>query len=199
MAEIKSTMEKVLERLAQMDAAGSGQKGLPDPDEKIKQGMRRAAEYMRKETASLASALAEHPPADQQHLRKGAVLTLLRNIVLPRFEMSEDLEQALGGLMELSGGAGDIGAVIAELKQILDRYQAHLKDLKNQLEESFRHQMEQAMLKQTGKSGLGMKMDPKMHPKFAEEWQRLQNDINDQYGRAIDQYKNLIAQRLGSV
>jgi hypothetical protein len=41
-----------------------------------------------------------------------------------------------------------------------------------------------------------MKLQPSQHPKFAEEWQRIQVELNDQYGRAVEQYKEFIAKQL---
>ena len=53
--------------------------------------------------------------------------------------------------------------------------------------------MEQNLAKQTG---MQMKLAPSQHPKFQEEWLKVQTELDGQYGKAIDQYKGLIEQRL---
>jgi hypothetical protein len=44
-----------------------------------------------------------------------------------------------------------------------------------------------------------MKLKPAQHPKFQEELQRAMDDLNGQYGRAIDQHKQLVVQILTSL
>ena len=196
MAEIKSTMEKVLERLARMDAASSPPAELA-AEETVKQGMRLAADYLRDNTVPLAQTIGEQEPAEQQLMRKGAVQVLLRNIILPRDDDSQAADMAMVGVIDLASGAQDLVQTLAEMRQqVLEQYKNHKKDLRQQLEEAIRQQMEQAVAEQTGQSGLGMRMDPVHHPKFMEEWQRIIGELNNQYGKALDQYKNLIGRRL---
>jgi hypothetical protein len=59
--------------------------------------------------------------------------------------------------------------------------------------------MEQALAQQTGQKGLGMKVEPALHPKFQEEWSRIRADMNTQYNQALDQHKKVVAQRFGVV
>jgi hypothetical protein len=40
-----------------------------------------------------------------------------------------------------------------------------------------------------------MKVDPKLHPKFQEEWSRVKSDLDTQYNQALNQHKELVAQR----
>ena len=86
-------------------------------------------------------------------------------------------------------------SVFRDMKGILDHYQKHLKDVRQQLEEAFRQQLEQAMNQQTGQPGLGLKINPALHPKFQEEWSRIKSDLDDQYNKVLQQHKELIAQR----
>ena len=99
------------------------------------------------------------------------------------------------GLLEMARGSGDLISVFRDMKGILDHYQKQLKDVRQQLEEAFRQQLEQAMNQQTGQPGLGLKINPALHPKFQEEWSRIKSDLDDQYNKALQQHKELIAQR----
>jgi hypothetical protein len=85
------------------------------------------------------------------------------------------------------------------MKAILTHYQKHKKEIRRQVEDAFRQQMEHALAQQTGQKGLGMKVDPVLHPKFQEEWSKIKADLNAQYNGALDQHKKQVAERLAVV
>ena len=200
--EIKSTLEKVMERLAAMDAAGSGGPG-PNlaEEEETGQGMRLAAGYLRGERESLAAELAAvADPRRQAARRRGMARTLLRNIFLPRNEEQlEPAQRAMTGLLELAGGAvagpagGELLRLLGDLKKILEQYLAHQRQLREQLTEQFAQQMAMLEGNLARQTGMAMKLSPEQHPKFQEEWQRIQEELNSQYGRALEQYKGQLA------
>ena len=99
------------------------------------------------------------------------------------------------GLLALGKGSGDLLSIFKDMKGILDHYQQHKKEIFQQVEDAFRQQMEQALAQQAGQAGLGMKVDPALHPKFQEEWSRIKSDLDTQYNQALDQHKDLVAQR----
>jgi hypothetical protein len=194
MAEIKSTMEKVMERLAAM---GETSRGALEAEEIDRDGMRLAAAFLRGEGTSLEQALADRPPAEQTVLMQGMVRTLLRNIILPRNDEQRLLAgKAISGLLQVSRGGGDLAMVFQDLGTIVERYAEHRAQLKEQLKTAFSQQMEQ-LEAGLAQSGAKFKLDPARHPKFQEEWQRLQEELGSQYGRALDQHKGLLAQRFG--
>ncbi|MBI5559620.1 MAG: hypothetical protein HY885_18510 [Deltaproteobacteria bacterium] len=194
MAEIRSTLEMVLERAARMEAQATG--GFSG-QEKEKEGMRLAAGFLRGEQVDLLAALQKCLPEARGDVKKGMVAALLRNIVLPRkVDEAPNAEKAMQALREIGRDSGDLAQVFTEMKSILDRYLSHRDQLKKQLEEQFAQQMmlmEKSLAQQTG---MKMKLQPSQHPKFAEEWQRIQLELNDQYGRAVEQYKEFIAKHL---
>ncbi len=194
MAEIKSTMDMVMERAARM-AAGAGDSDYLG-EERLKEGMRLGAAYMRGE-AGLAERLAALPPEESGVVRKGAVQSLLRNIFLAReLEKQALADKAMQGLVEVGQGDGQLLQILGEMKKILDGYRQHGEQLKEQLEAQFTQQMammEQNLAKQTG---MAMKLQPSQHPKFQEEWVRIQGQLNDQYGKALQQLKDLVERHL---
>lgn len=194
MAEIKSTLEKVMERVAGMDLASREE---IDADEKIKEGMRLAADFLRNQTPAIGPALAKQPEAVRTFIRQGVIRSLLRNIILPREEDLQNTERAMQGLFELGEGNRDIIDILSDMKQVLDRYQEHKNQLHQQLEDAMRQQLEQALARQGLRAGGGVQINPTLHPKFREEWQRLVAELNEQYGQALDQQKDFIAQVLG--
>jgi len=190
MAEIKSTLEKVLERAAAM---GQASKEELASEEKHKQGMRLAADYLQGKAADLSGS--QELIEKEVLFRKGLVEVFLRNIILPRDEDQQRTEKAIQGLFELGQNSGELATIFNEMKQVLDHYLQHKKEIRNQVEEAFRQQMEQAMAQQTGQAGLGMKVDPSLHPKFQEEWSRIKGEVDEQYGQALEQHKNMVAQK----
>jgi hypothetical protein len=190
MAEIKSTLEKVLERAATM---GQASKEELASEEKYKQGMRLAADYLHGKAPDLSES---HDTLEVEPLfRKGLVEVFLRNIILPRDEDQQRTDRAMQGLLELGQNSGELATIFGEMKQILDHYLQHKQEIRNQVEEAFRQQMEQALAQQTGQAGLGMNADPSLHPKFQEEWTRIKGEVDEQYGQALEQHKNMVAQK----
>jgi hypothetical protein len=194
MAEIKSTLEKVLERAASM---GSASHVEIQAEEKVKEGMRMAAEYLQEKEINFSAA--QEATNSSALVRKGMVQVFLRNVALPRDDDQQRAERAMQGLLDLGKNSGDLITICKEMKGILTHYQQHLKEIRRQVEEAFRQQMEQALVQKTGQKGLGMKVDPALHPKFQEEWSRIKADMNTQYNQALDQHKKLVAQRFGVV
>jgi hypothetical protein len=193
MAEIKSTMDMVMERAARM-AARSTDKS--DSEESERTGMRLAAEYISLTLEDLGQVLAGQPPAEQMAVRRGMARALLRNIVLPRDEMLMATSvRAMQGLLEMERSAGDIVAICAELKQILEQYNQHKEQIRKQLEDAVRAQLEQKVGPQGAAPVSRMAMDPAMHPMFQKEWTRMKSDLNQQYNQALDERKELLQQR----
>ena len=190
MAEIKSTLEMVLERAASMGRASQEE---IQAEERAKEGMRMAAEYlqgMEVDFSGIIEATGASSPVKQ-----GVVQVFLRNITLPRDDDKQRAERAMQGLLELSKGSGDLVTIFRDMKGLMDHYRKHQKEIRQQVEEAFRQQMEHALVQQTGQKGLGMKMDPRLHPKFQEEWSKVKSDLDGQYNKALQQHKQLVAQR----
>ncbi|MGB6291053.1 MAG: hypothetical protein WBF36_13065 [Desulfobulbales bacterium] len=190
MAEIKSTLEKVMARAASMGLASQEE---IQSEERVKEGMRMAADYLQGKDVDFSGIL--EATGVSALVKKGLVQVFLRNITLPRDDEGQRAEKAMQGLLELAKGSGDLVSVFRDMKGILEHYQQHKKEIHQQVEEAFRQQMEQALAQQTGQKGLGMKMDPRMHPKFQEEWSKVKADLDGQYNQVLQQHKELVAQR----
>ena len=194
MAEIKSTLDMVMERAARI---GTASKEDINHEEAVKKGMRLAACYLRGDDVHLQEELHKEPDANKRFVLKGVVQTMLRNIVLPReAEQQELAEKAMNGLVEASQAGGELLQVFGEMKKILDQYLQHRQQLQDQLKAQFAQQMEMMQQNLAQQTGMSMKLDPSQHPKYQEEWQRIQAELNDQYGRALEQYKKLVEQHL---
>jgi hypothetical protein len=192
MAEIKSTMDMVMERAARMAATAAPATGN---ENLVKNGMRLAADYINRKEIDLPRELAAQPAAEQAEVRRGMAQTLLRNIVLPRSkELQDSGELALRGILALAGKKGEITTICRELDQILKQYGQHKEQMTKQLDDAIRAQLEQqgAARGQAGKTAI----NPAMHPQYREELARMQTGLNNQYNDAMDQRKEMLLQLL---
>ncbi|MDH3346891.1 MAG: hypothetical protein OEM02_02145 [Desulfobulbaceae bacterium] len=196
MAEIKSTLELVLERAARMGKAS--QKDM-ESEEAEKKGMRFAAEFLDKKSDDITALLDTEQGEIQMKCRSGMVTGLIRNIYLARDEIQrERIKRALQGITDLSGQGGDIAAICGELENIIGQYEQHRQQVREQVENQFRMQVEQLLAQQGAQSqGNSADIDPTMHPKFAEEWTRVEGDLNSQYNTVLEQHKSQLKLRFG--
>ncbi len=194
MAEIKSTMELVMERAAKMaDKAPA----VSSDEDLVKDGMRMAAGFLDSKSSDLIAELSEQDPQNQAVLLKGATQILLRNILLPRDEMIEERNtRALGGVTALIQAAGveALSQVCAEIEQILQQYNQHKEQVVGQVEDALKMQLQQ----QYAEKGVDPEqLTASMHPQYREEMAKMEQDLNSQYTQALDQRKETILQQLG--
>jgi hypothetical protein len=195
MAEIRSTLDMVMERAARMAAEAED---TPANEDTLRKGMRLAAAYLNNEESDLIQLLESQPAEERMEIRGGIAKTLLRNITLPREEsLSEVSLLSLKSLQELSGNSSDVSAACAELKQILEQYGQHKVQVKQQFDESILGQLKMKMQEQGMPVDDEKALNPTMHPQYQEEWSRVTADLNNQYNAALDQRKELIAQGFG--
>jgi hypothetical protein len=191
MAEIKSTLEMVLERAAKM---AEDAPSVDENEETKKLGMRLAAEFLGGKLTNLRAELEKNAPETQAHIRYGMAQTLLRNVVLPRDELLQEASrQALAGILKLSGNSGDIGAICGELGQILDQYDQHKEQSTEQLNDAIKAQLQQQFM--AAGQEMPDSVNPSMHPQYAEELSKMLTALNNQYNDAMDQRKEMILQR----
>jgi hypothetical protein len=192
MAEIKSTMDMVMERAARMAAAATP---TTNDETLVKKGMRLAADYINGKEIDLTRELAAQPQAEQGEVGKGMAQTLLRNITLPRTkELQASGELALQAVLTLAGKKSEVTTICRELDQILKQYGQHKDQMTQQLEDAIKAQLEQqgAARGQAGK----VNTSPAMHPQYREELSRMLTGLNNQYNDAMDQRKAMILQLL---
>ena len=195
MAEIRSTLDMVLERAERMAADAPVS---VNNEELEKRGMREAAAYVNGSEVNLMNLIKSQKPEDQMSVRSGVVKTLLRNIVLPRDEsISDACLLSLKGLADISGNSSDILAICSELQQILEQYNQHKEQVKQQLEEAVRGQLNQKLAEQGQSLDEDIAITPELIPQYREEWARVSGDLNEQYNQALDQRKEAIKMRIG--
>jgi len=195
MAEIKSTLEMVMERAAKMAASATTD---TDNENLIKAGMRLGATFLSDDSTDLFEELDKHPETDRKQVLEGITKTLLRNIVLPREEqLQESGKAALQGLVLLAKSTREIQTICQELEQILEQYGQHKEQTTKQLDDAIRAQLEQQQAA-GGQQEQGP-VNPAMHPQYKEELAKMLTSLNNQYNEALDQRKQMILQYLTQV
>ncbi len=191
MAEIKSTMEMVMERAARMAAAAGGN---PDTEADRKEGMRTAAVFMNGKNPDLMGVVNNAGETAREVLR-GMVSVFLRNILLPQTdEQQTAAERGIAGLLNLAGNNAELVDFFGEMKKMLEQYQTHRQQMREQLEAGFSQQMQ----KPGGLAGqTGQMSKLESFPKFQEEWQRALDQLNGQYSQALDDHKAMVSRFLG--
>ncbi|MCI5129810.1 MAG: hypothetical protein D3907_15295 [Candidatus Electrothrix sp. AUS3] len=194
MAEIKSTMELVMERAARMGRASDEE---VQQEEIQKSGMKLAANFLDGTVDSLMTTLTEQPQEQQVSIRRGMVETLLRNIFLHRDEQGKErTEKATQGIREISGNAGEVGNICLEMQNVLGQYNQHREQLHQQVEEQLRMQYEQMIAQQEGMQAGGANIEHALEAKINEELGKMEVELTGQYNQALEQYKEAIRDRL---
>lgn len=185
-------MEMVLERAAKLEAQATDNSS---EELKIQDGMRLGANFMREDEFDLRGNL-DQPKGERALLIQGALTVFMRSIQLPRDE--DDLptiDKAMHGVLQL-GESSDLVARLGEAKKILDQYEQHKQQIRGQLEEQFTQQI--AMMQQQQGQGGATGLAPENHPKFAEEWQKVTMQLQEQYGEALQKHKSFIEQTIAN-
>lgn len=193
MAEIKSTMEMVLERAARMEQEAGG----PVAVDYSRDGMRIGVAYMNGNTPDIMAALMAEEQEKRESLRHGILQVLLRNVILPRDEDQQASgTKALQGLIDISGGHEEVANLCNELQQILGQYGQHKDQMTEQLEEALKGQLQQQHAAQ-GNHVETHQLSASAHPQYNTELTKMLGDLNDQYLQAMDQRKEVIQQAFG--
>ena len=162
-------------------------------------GVQLAVDFLDGKTSDPLAALKSLEQGIQVDVLHGMADILLRNIFLPRDEIQQQrAELAVKGIMNLEGSSGEIAAICGELSKILGGYMQHREQLRGQLEEQIKLQYESLMAQQHDLQRGGVQIDPAQQAKFQEEWNRIETELNSQYGNALDQLKQQIGLRLGT-
>jgi hypothetical protein len=136
----------------------------------------------------------------QAGVRAGMVDALLRNVTLVRDDFQrERVRAALQALLDLGGGAGDLTGIVRDIESIVDQYAAHREQLRQQLSDSVRMQLKQALAQQAGINGLdpdALDLDLESQPEYQQEWARVENELSSQYTQALEQHKEMLRSRL---
>ncbi len=190
MAEIKSALEKAMERAEKI---GRATKEELKENLYLDEGRRLTARYLRGEDMEFTKALEQKPAEARPYILKGIVETLLRNIVLPRDEdMEEGVKRAMQGMLTLKRNNSQARKIMAQIEEAFRQYKQTISDVRKQLRARFEMKMGNAQKQLEDQAHMKVKIDPEQQPQFQEEWLKISAEINAQFDAFLEQQKELL-------
>ena len=189
MGEIKSAAEIAREKLEKL--------GEVTEEERLKwkyvpEGEKLAARYI-KENCNLATELNNYDEKARKHVSHGVSGILIRNINLPKNDIAQRTnKKTMEGLKTIKNDKVAVENVFSKMRHVLDHYVQQGEQQKKQAYESLKAEFE-AKIKQAIQQQIGvntqMKIDVERQPQFQDEWLRMQAQLDSQYIKLLDEYK----------
>jgi len=189
MGDIKSALEIAMEKIERL--------GKATDEERLKwkyvpKGERLAARYL-KQDCNLVVELSQYKETARRYIIEGAGNILIRNINLPKDDLAKrNNKQAMDGLKNLKGDKVAVENVYSKIRRIFNHYIEQGEQQRRQAYESlkaeFEAKVQQAVQQQLG-SLMRIRIDVEKQPQFQEEWRKLQTQLDSQYLKLLDEYK----------
>ncbi|MFC1951636.1 hypothetical protein ACFLYI_01160 [Chloroflexota bacterium] len=189
MGDIKSAREIAMEKVGKLSKATD--------DERLRwkyipEGERLAARYTTQD-CNLAAELSQYDEKVTKYVIDGAVDILARNINLPKDDLTrKNNKKAMDGLKTLKNDKVGVENVYTKIRHIFDHHMQHGEQQKKQAYESLKAEvetkMQQAIQQQLGQP-MKIKIEAERQPQFQEEWRRIQAQLDSQYLKLLDEYK----------
>ncbi len=189
MDEIKSALEIAMEKIEKLGEATAEErlewKYVPE-------GEKLAAGYL-KEDCDLAAELSKYGEKERKYATEGAANILIRNINLPRNDITKKSNRRImDGLKDLKSDKISVENVYSKIRRIFSHYAEQGEQQRKQAYEAlkvdFEAKIQQAVQQQMGSSA-GIKVDVESQPQFQEEWLKVQAQMDSQYAKLLDEYK----------
>jgi len=189
MGDIKSALEIAMEKVEKL--------GKATDEERLKweyvpEGEKLAARYLRQD-CNLVVELDQYEEKVKRYIIEGAADILIRSINLPRDDLARrNNRRAMDGVKTLNSDKASVENVYSKIRSIFNHYAAQGEQQRKQAYESlkteFEAKMRQLIQQQLG-SVVGIKVDVERQPQFREEWRKLQTQLDSQYLKLLDDYK----------
>jgi hypothetical protein len=190
--EIKSAREIAMEKIAALGTATNNDKLKW---KFIPEGEKIALKYLREGT-DIEASISTYSSDAQQYIKNGAEEVLLTSIQLPVNDKVESgNKKAMDGIISIKKDKNAAKKLLEQMKQILEHYSGHGAEQRLRTYDGLKQQYE-ARLKQAVSQQLGTNTDADLGisvetlPQFQEEWRRTAAQMDDQYFKLIDEYKN---------
>ena len=189
MGDIKSAREIAMEKVEKLGEATDEErlrwKYVPE-------GEKLAAGYL-KQDCNLVVELGKYEDKVRRYIIEGVGEILIRNIDLPASDLAErNSKRAMDGLKTLKSDKVAVENVYSKIRSLFNHYVEQGEQQRKQAYESlkaeFGAKIQQALQQQFG-SSMGIEMDVEGQPQFQEEWRRLQTQIDTQYLKLLEEYK----------
>ncbi len=189
MGDIKSALEIAMEKIEKL--------GEATDEERLKwkyvpEGERLAARYL-KQDCGLVVELSHYEEKVRRYIIEGAGDILIRNINLPKDDLAKrNNKWTMDGLKNLKNDKVAVENVYSKMRRIFNHYieqgEQQRKQAYESLKTEFEVKMQQAVQQQLG-SLMRVRIDVEKQPQFQEEWRRIQTQLDSQYLKLLDEYK----------
>ena len=189
MGNIKSALEIAMEKVAKLDKATDEErlrwKYVPE-------GEKLAARYL-KQDFNLVVELGKYEEKVRGYIFEGAGEILIKNINLPKDDLvKRNNRRAMEGLKNLKSDKVAVENVYSQLRHLFNHYMGQGEQQRKQayeaLKAEFEARVQQAIQQQLGVL-TGIRIDVEKQPQFQEEWRKVQAQIDSQYYKLLDEYK----------
>ena len=189
MGDIKSALEIAMEKIEKL--------GEVTDEERLKwkyvpEGEKLAARYI-KIGCNLVDELSQYEENVKRYIIEGAGEILIRNIDLPKSDLARrNNKKAMEGLKVIKSNKVDVENVYSKIRRLFNHYTEQGEQQRKQAYESlkieFEAKIQQAVQQQLG-SLVRIKVDVEKQPQFQEEWRKIQAQLDSQYLKLLDEYK----------
>ncbi len=189
MGDIRSAAEIAREKVQELEKATD--------EERLKwkyvpEGEKLAARYL-KQNLNLTAELGNYEKKVLGYIKEGASEILIRNINLPKNDLARKTnKKVMEGLKTIKSDKVGVENIFSQMRNIFKHYaeqgEQQRKQAYEQLKTEFEAKVRQAMQQQLSPL-MGMEIDVERQPQFQEEWRRLQIQLDSQYLRLLDEYK----------
>ena len=189
MGDIKSALQIAMEKAEKL--------GKATDEERLRwkyvpEGERLAARYI-KQDCNLVVELSQYEDNIKKCIIEGVADILIRNINLPNSHLAKrNNRKAMDGLKTVKSDKASVENVYSKMRRIFNHYVGQGEQQRKQAYESLKAEFEakikQALLQQLG-SFVGIKIDVERQPQFQEEWRKIKTQLDSQYVKLLDEYK----------
>ncbi len=189
MNDIKSALEIAMEKVEKL--------GEATDEERLKwkyvpEGEKLAVTYL-KQARNLVAELSKYEGDVKKYIIEGAAEVLIRNINLSRNDLAKrNNRKAMDGLKTLKNDKVSVENVYSKIRRIFNHYMGQGEQQREQAYESLKAEFEtkiQQVIRQQLGTPIGIKIDVERQPEFQQEWRKLQTQLDSQYLKLLDEYK----------
>ncbi|MFC1969061.1 hypothetical protein ACFLVF_01050 [Chloroflexota bacterium] len=189
MGDIKNAWEIAEEKIARIGKATEDERLAW---EYVPEGEKLGGKYL-KDDINLAAELERYETVAKKYVVSGASDILLRSIDLPKNEAAKKLgKRAMDGLKAIKSDKVGVENTYSKMRRIFNHYEQEGQQQRQQayqtLKTEFEAKVQQAIAQQMG-TAASYKVDVEQQPQFHEEWRRLQLQLDAQYIKLLDEYK----------
>ncbi len=189
MGKIKSALELAMEKIEKL--------GEVTEEERLKwkyvpEGEKLAARYIELD-CNLVDELSQYEENVRRYIIDGVGEILVRNINLPKTDLAKrHNKKAMDGLKAVRSNKVGVENVYSKIRRLFNHYieqgEEQRKQAYERLKIEFEAKIQQAVQQQLG-SLVGIKVDAEKQPQFQEEWRKIQAQLDSQYLKLLDEYK----------